>query len=262
MAALLRPRGLWWSYQLSLTTFRSLHLGHSRNTTGVVKQPGWVTKSVSRAAATTGHDSGSGQNPVEWLEISETPPSGENVISPADKTGSPAAQAARSERRGATQETVAINDKRGDSFVIATRRRICPAETLRSVQSAAGEELKGVRYPTTSPMVFPPGTILIFMRNAKFHHVVVGGLVMPPKITVAQQGQTRLTGQQRGTCPQQLPDTVLVERLLRRETPAHSILVWRRLSQRRVLRCRFPEHIGVSEQETVGPPTGLAESNE
>ena len=58
--------------QPSLTTFRSPQAGHLRNTTSVVNRPGCRTPMRSRAAATAGHDSGSGQKPVDWLLTSTT----------------------------------------------------------------------------------------------------------------------------------------------------------------------------------------------
>jgi hypothetical protein len=47
--------------QPSFTTLRSPHFSHRRNTTSVVNRPGWATPIRSNAAATAGHDSGSGQ---------------------------------------------------------------------------------------------------------------------------------------------------------------------------------------------------------
>jgi len=81
----------------------SPNIGQRRNTTRVVKSSGRLTGIESSAVTTTGHDSGSGQNPVDWLVISETSPSEENVISPAESTRPPPAHATCSYRRGASK---------------------------------------------------------------------------------------------------------------------------------------------------------------
>lgn len=71
----------------------------------VVKSSGRLTGIASSAAATVGHDSGSVKKPVDWLVISVTS-SSKNVISPAESTGPPPAQATCSERRGASKRVL------------------------------------------------------------------------------------------------------------------------------------------------------------
>ena len=69
-----------------------------------MKPSGCGMPTLSKAAATTGQDSGSGQYPVDWLVTSVTrtsPPPTSNVISPAESTSPPRAQATCSECRSA-----------------------------------------------------------------------------------------------------------------------------------------------------------------
>src|SRR4051812_21783458 len=105
---------------------RSPQPAHSRKTIGWVNPAGRSTPIRSRAAATAGHESTSGQYPVDWLLTWTTPPSAlsalsalwalwalsalaANVISPALSTGSPPAHATCSLRRGASRRRPVVS---------------------------------------------------------------------------------------------------------------------------------------------------------
>ncbi len=123
--------------QPSFTTLRWPQEGHRRKTTACGNRPGWGMPARSRAAATAGQDSGSGQNPVDWLVTSVTsgPVSvSRKNISPADRTERPPEQAMCSERRSATRKlpcssTTKVTATKPSGFSLCPARRSHPSRS-------------------------------------------------------------------------------------------------------------------------------------